>query len=60
VTQVLNQIQQLYFYNRAKEAQQFQNRFSELWGVENDPWRLRELAEQIEAALVLAKKENQS
>ncbi|HZG78549.1 MAG TPA: GTP pyrophosphokinase family protein, partial [Paenibacillus sp.] len=31
VTQVLNHIQQLYFYNRAKEAQQFQNRFSELW-----------------------------
>ncbi|WP_309120189.1 GTP pyrophosphokinase family protein [Paenibacillus sp.] len=60
VSQVLNDIQQLYFYNRAKEAQQFQNRFSELWGVEDDPWRLRELSEQVEAALLLAKKENRS
>jgi len=60
VSQVLNDIQQLYFYNRAKEAQQFQNRFSELWGSEDDPWRLRELSEQIGAALVLAKKESRS
>lgn len=60
VTQVLNYIQQLYFYNRAKEAQQFQDRFSELWGAEDDPWRLRELLEQIQAALISAKKENGS
>jgi putative GTP pyrophosphokinase len=60
VSQVLNDIQQLYFYNMAKEAQQFQNRFSELWGSENDPWRLRELAQQIHAALLLGKKENEA
>jgi putative GTP pyrophosphokinase len=60
VSQVLNDIQQLYFYNRAKEAQQFQNRFSELWGAEDDPWRLRELSEQIQAVLILAKRENGS
>lgn len=58
VSQVLNEIQQLYYYHRAKEAQQFQNRFSELWGVEDDPWRLRELSEQVHATLLLAMKEN--
>jgi len=60
VSQVLNDIQQLYFYNRVREAQQFQNRFSELWGSEDDPWRLRELSEQIQSALALAKKESGS
>ncbi|HZG87252.1 GTP pyrophosphokinase family protein [Paenibacillus sp.] len=60
ISQVLNDIQQLYFYNRAKEAQQFQNRFSELWGGKDDPWSLRELSEQIQAALLLARKEHMS
>lgn len=58
VNQVLSDIQELYYYHRAKEAQQFQIRFSELWGSGDDPWRLRELAEQIDAALELARKEN--
>ena len=60
ISQVLNDIQQLYFYNRAKEAQEFQNRFSELWGGKEDPWSLRELSEQIQTVLLLARKEHMS
>jgi putative GTP pyrophosphokinase len=56
VSQILHDIQEMYFYNM-KEAQQFQMRFTEMWGVE-DPWRLRELSEQIKSALSLAKKES--
>lgn len=59
VSEVLNDIQRLYFYNRAKEAQQFQIQFSELWGAQGDAGRLKELSEQIRAALMEAIEENQ-
>ncbi len=58
VSQVFNDIQQLYFYNKAKEANQFQIRFGELRGFE-DPWKLRELSEQIRSTLNRVKKEQQ-
>ncbi|WP_199621046.1 GTP pyrophosphokinase [Paenibacillus alkalitolerans] len=59
VTQVLNDIQEMYFYNMAKEAQQFQVRFNELWGLE-DARLLRELSVEIQSALAIAKKERGS
>lgn len=57
VWQVLNNIQQLYYFNKAKEAQLFQMLFSELWGEGNDPLKLRELSDQIESALSMARLE---
>ena len=60
VSQILNDIQQLYFYKRAREAQAFQQQFTELWGHDDDPWRLRELAERIEMALEEARRERES
>ncbi|WP_274363591.1 GTP pyrophosphokinase [Paenibacillus thermotolerans] len=57
VAQILHDIQQLYFYNMAKEASQFQERFTDLWGTE-DSWRVRDLAEEIRSALLAAKKES--
>lgn len=60
VNQMLNHIQQLYFYNRAKEAQAFQQQFTELWGSDDDPWRLQELSERIESVLETARREKDS
>lgn len=51
VSEVLNDIQRLYFYNRAKEAQQYQIQFSELWGGQHDADQLRGLSERVRAAL---------
>ena len=60
VSRILNDIQQLYFYNRAKEAQAFQEQFTNLWGDDDDPWRLRELADRIEAKLEEARREREA
>jgi putative GTP pyrophosphokinase len=58
VSKVLNDIQELYFYHRVREAAQFQLRFNELW--ENDAiWNMSELSLDIEAALLRAKRDNQ-
>ena len=54
VTTVLNNIQELYFYNRVREAASYQLRFNELWEKE-DMWSLRVLAQEIEASLLKAK-----
>lgn len=59
VNRVLNNIQVLYFYNRVREAAQFQLRFNELWDT-NDTWLLKELSDQIEEAISRAKKNSQS
>jgi putative GTP pyrophosphokinase len=57
VSKVLNDIQELYFYHRIREAAQFQQRFNELW--ENDATRnLEELSLEIEAAIQRAKNDN--
>ncbi len=56
VTKVLNDIQELYFYHRVREAAQFQLRFNELWESE-DVWSLKELSAQIQSALRREKKE---
>ena len=58
VSEVLNDIQRLYFFNRAKEAQQYQIRFSELWGSAGDAGALKELSEQVRATLAEARLEN--
>ncbi|TBL81343.1 GTP pyrophosphokinase [Paenibacillus thalictri] len=55
VNRVLNGIQALYFYHRVREAAQFQLRFNELWEME-DTWHLKELSNEIEAAIARAKK----
>ena len=55
VSTVLNDIQELYFYRRVREAAQFQLRFNELWEKE-DIWALKQLAAEIEEAIERAKK----
>lgn len=58
VTEVLNDIQTLFFYRRVREAAQFQARFNEMW--ENDQLRdLNELSLEIREALARAKLETQ-
>jgi putative GTP pyrophosphokinase len=57
VTKVLNDIQELYFYHRIREAVQFQLKFNELWENE-DIWGLRLLSEQLNEALARAKGED--
>ncbi|MEI7027458.1 GTP pyrophosphokinase [Paenibacillus sp. y28] len=59
VSRCLNNIQELYFYYRVREAAQFQLRFNELWEQEDD-WGLKELAEEIQSALIRSKKGDQS
>lgn len=54
VSRVLNDIQELYFYHRFREAVQFQLKFNELWENE-DIWGLRLLADQLQEALERAK-----
>jgi putative GTP pyrophosphokinase len=57
VSKVLNDIQELYFYHRVREAVQFQLRFNELW--ENEAtWNLEELSKDISDALARAKNDN--
>lgn len=57
VSKVLNNIQELYFYHRVREAAQFQIRFNELW-EQNLIWELNDLSQDIENAINRAKKEN--
>jgi putative GTP pyrophosphokinase len=57
VSKVLNDIQELYFYHRVREAAQFQLRFNELWEID-ETWNMTELSLEIEAALARAKKDN--
>lgn len=54
VSKLLNDIQQLYFYRRVRDAAAFQLRFNELWEKE-DMWGLKMLANQIESAMADAK-----
>jgi len=59
VSKVLNGIQALYFYNRVQEAASFQLRLTELW--DNDEvWNMRELLQDIEAALEQATRSGES
>lgn len=55
VSKVLNDIQELYFYHRVREAAQFQLRFNEIWETE-ELWNLKELSIDVESALLRAKK----
>jgi putative GTP pyrophosphokinase len=55
VSKLLNNIQELYFYHRVREAVQYQLRFNELWDKE-DVWGLRILAGELEEALAKAKR----
>lgn len=50
VRRVLNEIQELYFFRRVREAAQFQRRFNELW-EQDDVWGLKELSLEVQAAL---------
>jgi len=50
VRKVLNEIQELYFFRRVREAAQFQLRFNELW-EQDDVWGLKKLSLEIQAAL---------
>ncbi|MCD1259099.1 GTP pyrophosphokinase family protein [Paenibacillus athensensis] len=59
VNKVLNNIQELYFYHRVREAAQFQLRFNEIWEHE-DVWSLGELSAELDAAITRAKKGDQS
>lgn len=54
VSRLLNDIQELYFYHRVREAVQFQLKFNELWEKE-DIWGLRVLADRLQEALERAK-----
>lgn len=55
VSQVMNRIQDLYFYRRVREAAQFQLRFKELWEAE-DLYGLKQLSLDVERAIARAKK----
>jgi putative GTP pyrophosphokinase len=59
VSRVLNNIQELYFYHRVREAAQFQLRFNEIWEKE-ELWLLQELSSEIELAIARAKRGDQS
>jgi putative GTP pyrophosphokinase len=56
VSKVLDHIQQLYYYNMAKEANQFQMRFGEFIGMEDNMGQLASLFEQIQATLALVRR----
>ncbi|WP_442601352.1 GTP pyrophosphokinase [Paenibacillus sp. KN14-4R] len=53
VTKVLNDIQELFYYHRVREAVQFQLRFNEIW--EKEDGEMRQLSQEVEAAMVKAK-----
>jgi putative GTP pyrophosphokinase len=57
VSRVLTGIQHLYFYNRFREAAQFQLKFNELWEHE-DIFGLKQLSDDIEQAITRAKRGN--
>ncbi|PZD95973.1 GTP pyrophosphokinase family protein [Paenibacillus sambharensis] len=59
VSKVLSDIQDLYFYNRVREAAQFQLRFNELWEKE-DIFELKQLSQDIQRATLRAKKSSRS
>lgn len=55
VSKLLNDIQQLYFYHRVREAVYYQLKFNELWEAE-DIWSLKQLSNSLEDAILRAKK----
>lgn len=55
VSRVLNNIQELYFYRRVREAAQFQLRFNELWEKDSG-WGLEKLAAELDEAIMRAKR----
>lgn len=55
VTKVLNDIQELYYFFKVREAAQYQLRFNELW-EHGDIWGLKQLSQEIQEALMLLKK----
>ncbi|WP_010274803.1 GTP pyrophosphokinase [Paenibacillus senegalensis] len=55
VSKLLNDIQQLYFYHRVREAVYFQLKFNELWEAE-DIWSLKQLAHSLDEAILKAKR----
>lgn len=59
VSKVLNDIQDLYYYHRVREAAHFQLKFNELWEKE-DIWSLRALSHELQNALERAKKPDHS
>ncbi|OGX61505.1 MAG: GTP pyrophosphokinase [Paenibacillus sp. RIFOXYA1_FULL_44_5] len=56
VADILNDIQELYFYHKVIEAQAFQLRFSQLWS-EDDFYNLKQLSGEIHEVLFMARKE---
>jgi putative GTP pyrophosphokinase len=58
VSKVLTGIQHLYFFHRFREAAQFQLKFNELWEQE-DVFGLKQLSDEIETAIIRAKRGNQ-
>lgn len=54
VSRVLNDIQELYFFRKIREAVYFQLKFNELWENE-DIWGLRNLANQLNQSLLKVK-----
>ncbi|GKU79768.1 GTP pyrophosphokinase family protein [Paenibacillus sp. L3-i20] len=59
VSRALNGIQDLYFYNRVREAAQFQMKFNELFELEDYP-RLNGLATDIGISISKAKRSGQT
>jgi len=59
VSQVLSDIQDLYYYHRVREAAHFQLKFNELWETE-DILSLRQLSNELQEALARAKKSHPS
>ncbi|MDB4868545.1 MAG: pyrophosphokinae [Cohnella sp.] len=59
VRNVLNAIQELYFYRKIREAAQFQLRFNELWEQE-DIWGLKQLWLEIQTAINRVGKSDES
>jgi putative GTP pyrophosphokinase len=57
VSKVLNDIQELYFYHRVREAAYFQLKFNEMWKNEAT-WNLNDLSQDIAAALNRAKEDH--
>jgi putative GTP pyrophosphokinase len=59
VRRVLNDIQELYFYNQVKEAVHYQMKFNELW-EQDDMVELRVLSDVIEVAIERARQKERS
>lgn len=58
VSKLLNDIQQLYFYHRVREAVYFQLKFNELWEAK-DIWSLKQLSHALEESIIKAKKSSE-